>query len=46
MFDTLMPKFGIEVRFVDGTDPKNFTKAADDKTRAFFVSQGCFSAFP
>lgn len=39
MFDTLMPKFGIEVRFVDGTDPKNFTKAADDKTRCFFVSK-------
>ena len=26
----------ITVRFVDETDPQNFVKAADDKTRAFF----------
>ncbi|CAB9501049.1 Homocysteine synthase [Seminavis robusta] len=37
MFDTLLPKMGIEVRFVDGTDPSNFAKVADDKTRAFFT---------
>jgi O-acetylhomoserine (thiol)-lyase len=37
MFDTLLPKMGIEVRFVDGTNPKNFAKQVDDKTRAFFT---------
>ena len=37
MFDTLLPQFGIEVRFVDGTDPTNFAPKADDKTRAFFT---------
>lgn len=37
MFDTLLPQFGVEVRFVDGTDPKNFAKVADDKTRCFFT---------
>lgn len=40
MFDELLPKFGIEVRFVDGTDPANFAKVVDDKTRAFFT-EGC-----
>lgn len=29
--------FGIEVRFVDPSDPENFRRAADDKTRAFFA---------
>ena len=28
---------GIEVRFVDPTDPANFEKATDDKTRAYFA---------
>ena len=37
MFDTLLPKFGIEVRFVDGTDPKKFQEQVDGKTRAFFT---------
>ena len=36
MFNDLLPNMGIEVRFVDGTDPTNFVSAADDKTRAFF----------
>jgi len=36
MFNDILPKFGIEVRFVDGGDPQNFVDAADDKTRAFF----------
>jgi O-acetylhomoserine (thiol)-lyase len=36
MFNDILPKFGIEVRFVDAEDPENFKKAADDKTRAFF----------
>ena len=37
MFDNLLPKMGIEVRFVDGTDPKSFVTKVDDKTRAFFT---------
>ena len=37
MFDDLLPKMGIEVRFVDGTDPKSFPTQVDDKTRAFFT---------
>ena len=35
MFADLLPKMGIEVRFVDGTDPKSFATQVDDKTRAF-----------
>ena len=36
MMNDILPNLGINVRFVDGTDPENFVKAADDKTRAFF----------
>jgi O-acetylhomoserine (thiol)-lyase len=36
MFNDILPNFGIEIRFVDGSDPQNFVNAADDKTRAFF----------
>ena len=36
MFNDILPTMGIEVRFVDGEDPANFAKVADDKTRAFF----------
>jgi len=36
MFNDILPNLGIEVRFVDGEDPKNLTAAADKKTRAFF----------
>lgn len=36
MFNDLLPKFGISVRFVDAEDPTNFARAMDDKTRAFF----------
>src|SRR5210317_746292 len=28
---------GIEVRFVDPSDPQAFARATDDKTRAFYV---------
>lgn len=35
-FNDILPKLGIEVRFVDSNDPENFRAAADDKTRAFF----------
>ncbi len=35
-FNDILPKLGIEVRLVDSTDPENFAKAIDDKTRALF----------
>ena len=35
-FNDILPQLGIEVRFVDSTNPKNFAAAADSKTRAFF----------
>merc|ERR1712086_962072 len=31
-----LSKLGIEVRYADPADPKNFEKAIDDKTRAFY----------
>ena len=36
-FNDILPKLGIEVRFVDSQDPENFARAADGKTRAFFT---------
>ena len=36
-FDAILPKLGINVKFVDPRDPKNFEKAITEKTRAFFV---------
>ncbi len=35
-FKNNLREMGIEVRFVDPTDPSNFEKAIDEKTRAFF----------
>jgi O-acetylhomoserine (thiol)-lyase len=32
-----LPRLGITTTFVDPTDPENFTKAAKENTRAFFV---------
>ncbi len=31
------PKLGIKVHFVDPSDPENFRKAVNDKTRAFYA---------
>nr|WP_267906989.1 aminotransferase class I/II-fold pyridoxal phosphate-dependent enzyme [Roseibacillus ishigakijimensis] len=36
-FKDILPKLGIEVRFVDSNDPASFAAAADEKTRAFFT---------
>ena len=36
-FKNNLKAMGIEVRFVDPTDPANFEKATDDKTRAYFA---------
>ncbi|MEP4076836.1 O-acetylhomoserine aminocarboxypropyltransferase/cysteine synthase family protein [Haloferula sp.] len=35
-FNDILPALGIEVRLIDSTDPENFAKATDDKTRAYF----------
>ena len=35
-FNDILPALGIEVRFVDSTDPENFAKAIDGRTRALF----------
>ena len=37
MFDNILPQFGINVKFVNPLDPKNFQKAITDKTRAIFI---------
>ena len=36
LFHYTLPRLGIEVRFVDSSDPKNFEAAIDDNTRAVF----------
>ncbi len=35
-FNDILPSLGIQVRFVDSTDPENFARAIDDRTRALF----------
>ncbi len=35
-FNDILPKLGIEVRFVDSNDPSQFAAAIDPKTRALF----------
>ena len=36
-FDAILPKFGINVTFVDPKEPSNFEKAINEKTRAIFI---------
>jgi O-acetylhomoserine (thiol)-lyase len=36
LFTHTLSKLGIEIRYADPKDPKNFEKAIDDKTRAFY----------
>jgi O-acetylhomoserine (thiol)-lyase len=36
LFTHTLSKLGIEVRYADPADPKNFEKAVDNKTRAFY----------
>ena len=38
LFTHTLSKLGIEIRYADPSDPKNFEKLVDDKTRAFSVS--------
>lgn len=37
LFKYTLARLGIEVRFVDSSDPENFIKAADKNTRAFYM---------
>jgi O-acetylhomoserine (thiol)-lyase len=37
MFDSILPQFGIHVKFVDARNPGNFIGAISDKTRAIFI---------
>ncbi|HAP99941.1 MAG TPA: O-acetylhomoserine aminocarboxypropyltransferase, partial [Rhodospirillum rubrum] len=37
LFASTFKQFGIEVRFVDPTDPENFRKATDERTRAYYA---------
>lgn len=37
LFANVFKQFGIEARFVDPSDPENFRRAADAKTRAFYA---------
>jgi O-acetylhomoserine (thiol)-lyase len=36
MFNDIFPTLGIKAKFVDSTDPQNFARAIDPKTRALF----------
>ncbi|MBD1135447.1 O-acetylhomoserine aminocarboxypropyltransferase/cysteine synthase [Pelagibacterales bacterium SAG-MED47] len=36
LFTNTLSKLGIEIRYADPIDPKNFEKLVDDKTRAFY----------
>ena len=37
LFATTLPKYGIEVKFVDSSDPENFKRAITSKTKAVFA---------
>ncbi|MGH2340639.1 O-acetylhomoserine aminocarboxypropyltransferase/cysteine synthase family protein [Segnochrobactraceae bacterium EtOH-i3] len=37
LFANTLARFGVEARFVDPSDPENFRRAVDDRTRAFYA---------
>lgn len=37
LFAVTLPRYGIDVKFVDATDPENFRKAITDKTKDIFA---------
>lgn len=37
MFDSILPRFGIQARFVDPRDANNFAAAVSEKTRAIYI---------
>lgn len=36
-FDAILPKFGIKVKFVDPSNPRNFEAAITEKTKALYI---------
>ena len=49
LFKNVMSDMGIEVRFVDPSDPQSFANATDDKTRAYYgevLPNPSFEVFP
>ncbi len=49
LFKNVLSDMGIEVRFVDPSDPENFLKATDENTRAFYgevLPNPSFEVFP
>lgn len=36
-FGAILPKFGINTKFVDAKNPENFAKAITDKTKLIFI---------
>jgi O-acetylhomoserine (thiol)-lyase len=49
LFTHTLKKLGIEVRYADPSDPKNFEKVIDEKTRAFYAEtlpNPCLRVFP
>ena len=37
MFDSILPQFGIQVKFADSRNPESFAPAITEKTRAIFI---------
>ncbi len=37
LFAATLARFGVEVRFVDPSDPENFRRATDERTRAYYA---------
>lgn len=37
LFAVTLPRYGINVKFVDASDPENFREAVTDKTKAFYA---------
>ena len=49
LFKNVFSDMGIEVRFIDPTDPENFLKATDENTRAYYgevLPNPSFEVFP
>ncbi len=36
-FKVALPRFGIDVKFVDGDEPRDFKKLIDEKTKALYI---------
>jgi O-acetylhomoserine/O-acetylserine sulfhydrylase len=40
-FKVMLPRMGIQTKFVNGDKPEDFKNAIDDKTKAIYVSVEC-----